>query len=43
MRVAHIVDLRAEDIDVDIGSGEHDVLELRRKTVIANCHLAERL
>ena len=31
MRFAHVSDLGAEHIDIDIGSSQHDVLELCRK------------
>ncbi|MCY1529187.1 hypothetical protein D9M68_643200 [compost metagenome] len=38
---AHIGDLRAENVDVDVRRRQHDILELARKSVIADGHLAQ--
>ncbi|MND65545.1 hypothetical protein D3C80_569170 [compost metagenome] len=38
--LSHIGDLLPEDVDVDIGSRQHNVLELGRKTTVSDCHLA---
>ncbi len=43
MLTAHILDLRAEDVDIDIRSRKHHVLEFGRQPVIADRHLAKSL
>jgi hypothetical protein len=42
MLLAHVDDLRAEDVDVDVGGGQHHVLELFREAAVADRHLAQR-
>ncbi len=43
MLAAHVLDLRAEDVDIDIRSRKHHVLEFGGQAVIADRHLAESL
>ncbi len=43
MLPAHVLDLRTEDVDIDIRSRKHHVLEFFRQAVIADSHLAKRL
>ena len=40
--VLDLGDLAAEHVDVDVGRGEHDVLDLGRQAVVADRHLPQR-